>query len=206
MFFIARVTKWDTTRDCDYRIAPLDKGYRDIVLNTNRMNRVSDIDGSSCEFHYFDNQKDSADSIGHITCSNTVGSVVTAMGGSTTVKTITLQIHKNNSPAKPTTNTTIRLEDIAYADRYNPAPTGYSWIVYYDLSFQRKRVLVPLSIEEIADITTEWGDEQYLIYGDEYRLWRKGVRDGEFVLDKIITPTGFDGIEDTDWENIKSVS
>ena len=34
---------------------------------------------------------------------------------------------------------------------------------------------------------------------------RKGVRDGRFVVDIVLTPTGFSGVEDIDWENIKTV-
>lgn len=34
--------------------------------------------------------------------------------------------------------------------------------------------------------------------------YRTGVRDGVFVLDKELTSTGFDGDENTDWENIET--
>ena len=51
--------------------------------------------------------------------------------------------------------------------------------------------------------TTEWVDTQYVYYYDGITEWRKGVRDGCFVWDRAITLTGFDGIEDTDWENVR---
>ena len=43
------------------------------------------------------------------------------------------------------------------------------------------------------------------IIGSEYPF-RKGVRDGAFSVDKTLTATGFNGIEDTDWEEIKHSS
>lgn len=46
---------------------------------------------------------------------------------------------------------------------------------------------------------------QYTIYEDPITgdVYRDGVRDGKFVLDvEINHDPGFDGVEDTDWENI----
>lgn len=51
--------------------------------------------------------------------------------------------------------------------------------------------------------TTDDGIVQYVYYYDGITEWRKGVRDGCFVWDRAITLTGFDGIEDTDWENVR---
>jgi hypothetical protein len=51
--------------------------------------------------------------------------------------------------------------------------------------------------------TTDDGIIQYVTYYDGITEWRKGVRDGYFVWDRAITLTGFDGIEDTDWENVR---
>lgn len=51
--------------------------------------------------------------------------------------------------------------------------------------------------------TTEWVDTQYVYYYDGIAEWRKGVRDGCFVWDRAIAVTGFDGIEDIDWENVR---
>ena len=45
---------------------------------------------------------------------------------------------------------------------------------------------------------------QYVIYEYDGTLFRDGVRNGVFVLDKAITPTGFAGVEDTDWVNIET--
>ena len=45
---------------------------------------------------------------------------------------------------------------------------------------------------------------QYQIYTNNIVTFRDGVRDGAYVIDKALTPNGFDGIEDIDWENIES--
>lgn len=54
-----------------------------------------------------------------------------------------------------------------------------------------------------ATTTTDDGIVQYVTYYDGVTEWRKGVRDGYFVWDRAITLTGFDGVEDTDWENVR---
>jgi len=46
---------------------------------------------------------------------------------------------------------------------------------------------------------------QYVYYDDGVDYWRKGVRDGYFVLDKVIGPLGFYGVEGVGWENVKQV-
>jgi hypothetical protein len=38
---------------------------------------------------------------------------------------------------------------------------------------------------------------------DGVAIWRRIVRDGVFALDKAITPLGFDGVENTDWINVR---
>lgn len=47
---------------------------------------------------------------------------------------------------------------------------------------------------------------QYTEYTDGEEIWRKGARSGEMVIDKALTATGFDGIENIDWVNKWSVS
>jgi hypothetical protein len=51
---------------------------------------------------------------------------------------------------------------------------------------------------------TTGGIVQYLIYTDGVDTWRKGVRSGEFVYDKVIGPLGFGvgSVENVDWEKV----
>lgn len=49
------------------------------------------------------------------------------------------------------------------------------------------------------------GDQQYIYYTDGTYYWRKGVRNSEYVIDKTLTATGFNGSEGIDWENVWSI-
>lgn len=53
--------------------------------------------------------------------------------------------------------------------------------------------------------TEELGPVQYIYYDDGVEYWRKGVRDGSYVIDHALTLTGFGGLENTDWENVWSI-
>jgi len=43
---------------------------------------------------------------------------------------------------------------------------------------------------------------QYFVMTDGTTQWRIGVRNGKCIRDRTLTATGFDGVEDDDWENI----
>lgn len=43
---------------------------------------------------------------------------------------------------------------------------------------------------------------QYQEYTDGIDTFRDGVRGGSYVIDKALTPTGFNGIINIDWENL----
>lgn len=45
----------------------------------------------------------------------------------------------------------------------------------------------------------------YLVLSFDATSIRKGIRDSSFVVDKTLNDTGFNGIEDLDWENIYSI-
>lgn len=48
--------------------------------------------------------------------------------------------------------------------------------------------------------TTSSGTQyRYWSYGGCY--WRQGIRNCQFVMDRTLTATGFDGAENTDWKN-----
>jgi hypothetical protein len=53
---------------------------------------------------------------------------------------------------------------------------------------------------EVYDAAVE---PQYFYF--ENRTIRVGVRDTAFVIDQTITEIGFDGSEDTDWENLQEI-
>ena len=43
---------------------------------------------------------------------------------------------------------------------------------------------------------------QYDLFDDGSLYFREGSRSGYHVLDQAITPTGFAGVENTDWKNV----
>jgi hypothetical protein len=45
----------------------------------------------------------------------------------------------------------------------------------------------------------------YLYMSLDNTYIRKGIRDSVFVVDKTLTETGFSGVENVDWENIKGI-
>ena len=45
---------------------------------------------------------------------------------------------------------------------------------------------------------------QYKVFAEGTDVFRKGVRAPYFVIDYTLTPTGFDGVEGTDWDNLQS--
>jgi hypothetical protein len=47
---------------------------------------------------------------------------------------------------------------------------------------------------------------QYVIYTDGVDTCRDGIRDGDYVVDIELTDLGFDGVEDTDWENLETLT
>lgn len=46
---------------------------------------------------------------------------------------------------------------------------------------------------------------QYRYYSDGTVIYREGVRGGILVSDRTLSPTGFAGIENTDWENLATL-
>lgn len=44
--------------------------------------------------------------------------------------------------------------------------------------------------------------DQYRIYDSEGKTFRCGVRNDGWVVDTTLTPTGFSGTQDVDWEQL----
>jgi hypothetical protein len=47
--------------------------------------------------------------------------------------------------------------------------------------------------------------DQYKEFTKDGSTFRIGVRGGAFVVDVELTATGFDGVENTDWENLEEI-
>jgi uncharacterized protein (TIGR02145 family) len=59
------------------------------------------------------------------------------------------------------------------------------------------------SVRLVRDLVSS---ETYVTFTDGVTTFRKGVRNGSFVIDLALTPTGFTGTQGIDWENIYSIS
>jgi len=66
-------------------------------------------------------------------------------------------------------------------------------------------IAYPLYRNSVSVVVISY-DTQYIYYTDGIAYYRKGVRDYSFIIDKTLTPTGFSGSENTDWENIYELS
>jgi len=47
---------------------------------------------------------------------------------------------------------------------------------------------------------------QYGTYTDGTYIYRDGVRSGEYVIDVVLTSSGFSGTENTDWKNLHKIN
>ncbi len=76
---------------------------------------------------------------------------------------------------------------------------------YTKLKLSHTRQLwVSDTIDEILNLAVQ--DADSLVYTDDVSTFRLQVREAELFLDETITPTGFSGTEETDWDNIQSWS
>jgi hypothetical protein len=154
MYITVRVTRFADKRDSAYRVAPADGGYRDIVLNTDRMSDilVDPSDATKSIFKYFDNRLDRRESWALVHANITVAEIIAAADTEFFSNMITLPLHKHKDPNQATVDHTMPVEAITYVDRYNPDPDNHCWICYYNAAFKRREELCGLSMEDIPDI------------------------------------------------------
>lgn len=58
------------------------------------------------------------------------------------------------------------------------------------------------SVAKVTDPEEEGEYFEFVEYGDDTSLWRRGVRGGKFVLDHSLTGSW---ATESDWENVKTV-
>jgi len=160
MFFLGDVYSWSDQRDSAYRVAPTDDrllGHRQFLLNPNRISDL--IEGTDTTlviptswFKFFDNHLDRRERWSYMKVKIAVSTIITAADTAFFSTMATFPICRNNNPDGLTVDTTLPVSCIAYFDRYNPRPTEFVWMVYYNAAFKRREVLVKYSIEEVEDI------------------------------------------------------
>lgn len=160
MFVNLNIYDWRDKRDSCYRVAPLDlklNGYREFLINPNRISDL--IEGSDTSlavptswFKFFDNHLDRRESWSYIKAYIAVQTIKDTADVAFFSNMVTLPICRNNNPDALTVDTTLQVSCIAYFDRYNPRPTEFVWMVYYNAAFKRREVLVKYNLDEIEDI------------------------------------------------------
>ena len=206
MFFITTVTKWVSNRDGKARISTMDTAHgRTFVLNTNRITDLL-VNGSGSKFYFYDNHLDRRENRSYIECNSTVAQIETARNLSVPSKFVTIDVFRNRNINNSPTSICIPVEAVAYLDAYRPAPPVATWLIYMQNSFKRVELLVDKSLQDMYYFfygETSETTGQYVYYEDGIAQWRKGSRDGYFMLDHAMTGIGFAGMEDTDWEMVK---
>ncbi len=103
-------------------------------------------------FKFFDNHLDRRESWSYVKARVAVSTIVSTADTAYASLFATFPICKNNNPNGLVIDTTLPVSCIAYFDRYNPIPTEYVWMVYYNAAFKRREVLVKYNIEQVEDI------------------------------------------------------
>jgi len=164
---------------------------------------------SGSKFYFYDNHLDRREGKSYVECNLSVAEIYTARDTLLASEFRVIPVYKNNDIRKSTVSRYFMIKDIAYLDAYRVAPPQATWIIYLEKGFKRVEVLVDYDIQELYYWfygTTPEISDQYVYYADDYAQWRKGCRDGYFMLDHALTGTGFLGIEGSDWEMVKQRS
>ena len=149
MYLTASVTKWQSLKDSCRRIAPIDKGTREFILNPSKMSEITALTNGS-RLYLSDRYKDRRESSNLLEITETPAQIIAAMDVAMS-ETITLPVYRNNDPTKSTYNITIPSDALIFADRYNQSPLDVSWVAIEEAAFKIRDgiALVALSVEDI---------------------------------------------------------
>jgi hypothetical protein len=155
ILFLAKCYRpWVDQRDSGKRVSLIDREpelSRDYVLNPHFISDLlTHTKGST--FKYSDLWGDRREKHSNIICNKTVVQVEALMDTAPFSNAITLPICPNNNHEKTPVNTVIQWSMIAYADRYNPDPENFCWVIYDRGSFKRVEVLCKLALEDVVDL------------------------------------------------------
>ena len=165
MFLFINITSWSDERDSAYRVSPVDErllGYRTFLINPNRISDLivgadNTLAVPTSWFKFFDSHLDRRERWSYIKANMAVATIIATSDTAFASTMATFPICKNNNPDGLTTDTTLPVACIAYFDTYNPRPTEFVWMVYYNAAFKRREVLVKYNLEQVEDIL-ETGD------------------------------------------------
>ena len=164
MYLRANVTKWQSSKDSQRRIAPMDGTSRAFILNPSRMSEITTISGGS-RFLYTERYNDRREAPCYIEVTQSLEEIITAYDtvGS---ETLTLSVHRNNNVGNSTHDITIPADALIYADRYNADPLNKAWVAFEEGNFKIKDgvALVDMSLEEVfagTSLLRDYDDNPY---------------------------------------------
>jgi uncharacterized protein (TIGR02145 family) len=183
MYLLGTVTRWDDKR----RVAPLDSGAREFILNPSRMIEIK-ANGTGSKMRFTLKHDDTRESSSYMELDDSVAEIKTAYDVPSS-KTITLPVYKKNDPTKGIYYITIPSDALIYADRYNPSPTESSWVLFEEGTFKigTNIALVPLSLEEILSTSSMLKDYD----GNGYTTVTIGTQ--EWIVEPLIVEHYSDG-------------
>ena len=149
ILFIAKVYNWTDSRDSSKRKVALDGASREYVLNPHFMTDITTNATYGSNLKYSDNFLDRREGLSSMIIDKTPAQIVTYANTAANSNTIALKICPHNNPDKTAVSTTIQWANIVYADRYNPNPGNFCWVVFLEGAFKRKEVLCNQAIEDI---------------------------------------------------------
>jgi len=155
ILFLAHVFRpWTDSRDSGNRVVTLDHSpeyKRSFVLNPLK---ISDLlpHAKGSTFKFSDNFGDRRERYSTIICDKTVAQITAILDTAPFSNAITLPICPNNNHEKTPVDTVIQWSQICYADRYNPDPENFCWVIFNKGSFKRVEVLCNLAIEDVVDL------------------------------------------------------
>lgn len=147
--FIAKVYSWDESRTSGNRKTNLDGASREFLLNPHFMTDITTNATYGSNLKYSDNFLDRREGLSTLIINKTPAQIITYANTAANSNTIALKICPHNNPDNTAVSTVIQWANIVYANRYNPNPGNFCWVVYLEGAFKRKEVLVNLAIEDV---------------------------------------------------------
>ncbi len=197
MYHLALITKWESPRDSYGRIPTIDtESGRVFLINPSR---IVDIEayGTGSKFYFVDNPSDRRERQSVVWSTSTPKQLKDAHNIPFSSKFIQLNFYKYNNINQSTYVDTINVNDLSYADRYNPSPETACWICYNKHGFKRTEQLVAMRMEDllelaggsttttIAPTTTIEADVEYgLLYN-----WFATSDERQITSEGYLTPT-----------------
>ena len=171
-------------------------GIGDRLLNTEGLFQLEDNDTTKSSFYYRVNLGNDQEGVARIESEDSAAVVAAYWNNTITSNFIDLDVYPDANSSGTTSVQAFNTAKIIIAYDFDAGS-----IIYLREGSKTVRYLVVQSIAEIM-VLAMGEDNDTLLLTDGTTIFRLQVREGALFLDQATTATGFDGDEDTDWENI----